>query len=98
MFKDTVEVGNWVLVSFKGKRSIRRFVGNIIGSPSQETWTVKFARHISERKFKWPEIDDIYEIDCDQVDATLSMPTFLERNERIICFYFNESFQGLAVE
>ena len=98
MIKQTVEVGDWVLVSFKGKRSIRRFVGNIIGSPSHETWTIKFARNISEQKFKWPEKDDISEIDCDQVDTVLSQPTFVERNERILCFYFNESFQGLAVE
>lgn len=75
----TIKIGSWVLVAYRSKKSVRRFVG-VIESKSQEgDWFVKFARHVEGSKFKWPECEDISTIDDEQIDRKLLLPTFQEK-------------------
>lgn len=94
----TIKIGSWVLVAYRSKKSVRRFVG-VIESKSQEgDWFVKFARHVEGSKFKWPECEDISTIDDEQIDRKLSLPTFQGKNGRVTCFVFKEKFEGLCIE
>lgn len=97
-FTKSLEIGRWVLVAYKGKKSIRRFVGRIDDKISAEEWRVTFARRVENNKFKWPEKLDVSVVDSDQIEKTLSEPSMQFQNDRLTFFIFKEKFDGLTVE
>lgn len=56
---------------------------------------VKFARRVDEERFKWPENDDIAEIDPEQIEARLTPPEFLFQKDRVISFVFKQKFNNV---
>ncbi|XP_054259387.1 uncharacterized protein LOC128984126 [Macrosteles quadrilineatus] len=95
---NSINVGDWVLVAYRSKKKVRRFVGVLKEKISFDEWNVKFARHIEGSKFKWPDCEDISCIDDGQIEKKLSPPKFQEKNDRLTCFLFNEKFEGLCIE
>ena len=57
---DTVSIGDWVLVAFPGKRSVKHFVGNVISKcDALEEVYVKFLCYDADtRKFHWSFHED----------------------------------------
>lgn len=90
--------GDWVLVTYRQKKSVRRFVGCVESKISNDDWKVRFARRIQDSKFKWPEREDVSVIGEDQIEKLLSAPQFQLKNDRVTCFIFKEGFHGLVVE
>lgn len=90
--RPTVNVNDWAIVKFSGKRNIRRFVG-FITEHSDEEFTVKFARRITGNKFKWPEVNDISVVDVDQIESRLDPPQFSYQNDRVTSFEFRPKFK-----
>ncbi|KAG8308550.1 hypothetical protein J6590_107056, partial [Homalodisca vitripennis] len=72
---------DWVLVRYEGKKSVRRFVGQIM-NPTEDGFHVKFARHIEGSKFKWPPREDIATIDESQIEIMLKPPRTITKNDR----------------
>lgn len=91
------EVNDWVLVAFRHKKSVRRFVG-LIQEKHIDGWLVKFARRVGANKFKWLVNDDISVVDNEQIERVLSLPKFHRKDDRVICFIFSEGFKRLNVE
>lgn len=89
-------IDDWLLVKFTGKKSVKRFVGQITNI-DEEGLTVKFARRITDAKFKWPPIEDISVIDENQFEMILKPPIINIKNDRIISFVFSTGFEGLSV-
>ena len=90
------KVGDWIIVKYCGKRSTRRFVGKVLETASEEL-SVKFARRQEGRRFKWPETEDISQIDPEQVEVILNPPELSVKNARITSFDFKDDFT-FAVE
>lgn len=82
--------GDWVIIKFCGKRNIRRFVGLVLEYTSEEV-SVKFSKRIDDKRFKWPDNDDISAIDYEQIKA-LNPPEFSYQNDRVISFVFKHKF------
>lgn len=97
-FVRPVVAGDWVLVTYRQKKSVRRFVGCVEAKISDDDWKVRFARRIQDSKFKWPEREDVSVIGEDQIEKLLSAPQFQLKNDRVTCFIFKEGFHGLVVE
>lgn len=91
-FGSEISIGDWLIVKFCGKKQIKRFVGQVL-ERSVEGLTLKFARRFDETRFKWPENDDISEVDRDQVEALLKPPEFSIQNDRITSFVFKTKFK-----
>lgn len=89
--KNQVKVNDWIILKFSGKKRIRYFVG-LVTDHNQDNLTVKFSRRIDGNKFKWPEIDDISEIDLEQIDSYLKPPTITIQNDRVTSFQFKHRF------
>lgn len=71
------KAGEWIVVKFCVKKTVRRFAGTVVESRnSSDELTLKFARRLDERRFKWPEKDDIADVYPDQVEAVLNPPIF----------------------
>lgn len=87
----------WIVVKFCGKKTVRRFAGTVVESRnSSDELTVKFARRLDERRFKWPEKDDIADVDPDQVEAVLNPPICYFKNDRITSFEFKQKFEYIV--
>lgn len=89
---DLPKVNDWVVVKYSSKRSIKYFVGLVVESSSFEM-TVKFARRIDGSRFKWPDVEDISNVDPDQIELRLKTPTFVYQNDRVTSFMFNYNFK-----
>lgn len=64
---------------------------------SSDELTVKFARRLDERRFKWPEKDDdIADVDPDQMEAVLNPPIFYFINDRVTSFEFKHKFENIV--
>ena len=62
---DTLEIGNYILVKFTGKKSVKHYVGRIIDLPDENEIETKFMRRSSLQKygslaFIYPAKDEIY--------------------------------------
>lgn len=91
-------INDWVLVKFEGKKSVKRFVGQVIRPLINGTeLEVKFARRIADSKFKWPEIEDVSVVEEDQVEMVLRPPIINTKNDRVTSFIFRTGFEGLSV-
>lgn len=54
--------GDWVIVNFvSDKNVLHRYVGQITNE-SLASYDVKFAKKVTDSKFKWPDKPDISEI------------------------------------
>lgn len=91
------EVGDWLLVKFDGKRSVRRFVGQV-QEKTDVGLLIKFARRKEGSKFSWPDQEDVSYIDEEQVEMLLKPPTFISKNDRTTSFTFKIGFGGLFIE
>lgn len=98
-------LGNWALIRLRGKKQFKYFVGQFIevsqdvGESKQKSeLTVKFCKRVgAENSFKWPDNEDIGVITEDDVVKVISAPKFITKNDRVISFTFNESFEGYIV-
>lgn len=85
--------GNWVLVSFFTKRTVKHFVGHII-SMTDGLPTVKFLRRVRNSSFfVWPQEEDISEIQKEEIVVVLPNPIEQKRGG----FCFQVSFDGFNV-
>ena len=87
-------IGNWVLVPFAGKKSIKHFAGQIIGT--EESFArVKFLKWKKDH-FIWPSKEDTSLIDIDEKDIVkLPEPNFDRRcNLTFTNFDFNKFLMG----
>ena len=71
------DVGNWVLVPFVGKRSIKYFVGQIL---SKDAFSIK-VKYLQWKGgyFTWPEKEDSSDIDIEEEIKKLPEPNFGRR-------------------
>jgi hypothetical protein len=91
-----VKVEDWIVVKFSTKKTVRRFVGVVIEwTKKGENLTVRFAKKVDESRFKWPEQEDISEIDVEQIDARLNPPEFSFQNDRVTSFVFKDKFSNV---
>lgn len=91
------KASDWVLVKYAGKKTIKRFVGQV-QSVTCDGVIVKFARKVDGSKFKWPIQDDIATIDEDQIEIFLRQPRMIIQNDRVTGFTFKIAFGGLTIE
>jgi hypothetical protein len=71
-----------VLVQYYTKKTIRHFVGQVIGS-SDEGWDVKYVKKSSSDdyniKFVWPVFDDTDTVSDEDIKKILPDPTIIKR-------------------
>jgi hypothetical protein len=79
---DEVNINKWVLVEYYTKKTIRHFVGQVIGS-SDEGWDVKYVKKSSSDdyniKFVWPVFDDTDTVSDEDIKKILPDPTIIKR-------------------
>ena len=78
--KQKVQVDDWVIVKFCGKKRIRYFVG-LVTENNHDVLTVKFARRSEGNRFKWPDVSDVSEVDLEQIVTCLSPPDITVQND-----------------
>lgn len=87
-------VGDWILVKFAGKKSIKYYVGQVL----DENNMVKFARKKkllnNKSVFKFPDIDDISEVYDNDITMLLPTPVIERRGE----ISFQVSFAGYDLQ
>ncbi|KAK4873916.1 hypothetical protein RN001_013276 [Aquatica leii] len=79
-----IEIDDWVLVKFPGKKSVKHYVGQII-SISEDCITVKFARKSSFLKkksvFSFPSVEDCSIVFDFDIVSVLPVPSIGQRGE-----------------
>lgn len=69
------QVYKWVLVQFKGKKSIKQYVGKVV-STTNGVPTVKFLRRIKKSPtFVWPVEEDVTEVEKEDILTFLPAPS-----------------------
>lgn len=79
-----VNVNDFVVVKFLGKRSIKNYIGLIISKEDHE-YTVKYLRRSTEKKFIFPVIEDTSVIEEADIVFKLKQPLLDQRNR----YYFD---------
>lgn len=87
--------GDWILVAFPGKKTIKHFVGNVVNVYEEEKEVqVRFLRYdVETSKFHWPQKDDECLIELKDVKGKLSEPNFDHR----LKYSFNFDFKGIIL-
>lgn len=87
------QIDKWVLVQFKGKKSIKQYVGKVV-SNTNGVPTVKFLGRIKKSStFVWPVEEDVTEVEKEDILTFLPAPSCGRRGE----LKFSISFTSLNV-
>lgn len=70
---ETIEVDKWVLVQYATKKSLKHFVGKVIGKGECDDWLIRFLR-FKKSKFIWPNVDDEDLVDSANILKILPQP------------------------
>jgi hypothetical protein len=91
---DVVKPGDYVLVQFPTKKTVRYYVGQIIVANITSEYRIKFLRCKNKAQgiFKWPLVDDELDIEQDKCIKKLK-PPYCRRG--LLCF--NTDFTGYNI-
>lgn len=91
---DVVKPGDYVLVQFPTKKTVRYYVGQIIVANITSEYRIKFLRCKNKAQgiFKWPLVDDEWDIEQDKCINKLK-PPYCRRG--LLCF--NTDFTGYNI-
>lgn len=73
--KTDIHVNSWVLVKLEGKKTIKRYVGQILECLSPISYQIKFLRHKANGTFFWPVVNDISIVTMAEIEAILKDPS-----------------------
>ena len=74
--------GDFVLVNFRTKKSVKRFTGQITDMINKDDFEVNFQKQVdNENAFIWPELVDTSLIKASEIERKLKPPTTLRRNK-----------------
>ncbi|XP_049796624.1 uncharacterized protein LOC126213079 [Schistocerca nitens] len=91
--------GKWIIATFQTKKSEKHYVGEIVNVPDEENFTIKCVRKIEGQRFKWPETEDICDIERNQIVRVIPTPAFSSKNDRVTSFIFNSvKFEGFNIQ
>lgn len=85
MFEESNEqigVGQWALVQYCTKKSVKHFVGQIIEN-TNEGWLLKFTKY-RDKYFFWPEKEDTDLVDSENILKILPEPLKSRRGDNLI--------------
>lgn len=89
---------DWVVAELRSeKNKPHRYVGQVIKN-CNNTYTLKFAKKKDDKTFKWPEKDDICDVEHDQIIKKLPNPSFRPLSKRVGCFVFPRSLKYFNIE
>lgn len=95
---DNVHEGDWIVVNLTSEKNlVHRYVGQVI-KEHFASLDVKFAKKVTEKKFKWPVKNDISLIGKYQVVKKLHPPQFKSSSRRVISFEFPKSLKQFKIE
>ena len=81
---DKVVLGEWLVVAYPGKKSISRFIGQVVSIPSDATVEVKFVRRVlGGSTFKYPAKEDVDIVDLSSIESHLDMPNMNNREQYV---------------
>lgn len=91
-----VDIGQWVLVKYAGKKTIKHYVGKVQEKTNDfdAPWTVTFLKHSGKSKFSFPSMADTDNISEESVVLVLPKPTV---DRRGTIFSFGMEFTGFNV-
>lgn len=96
--EDNIYEGDWVVVNLVSeKKMLHRYVGQITNE-SLASYDVKFAKKVTDTKFKWPEKPDISIIGKYQVVKKISPPIFKSSSKRVGPFQFSKSLRKFNID
>ncbi|XP_028138848.1 uncharacterized protein LOC114333194 [Diabrotica virgifera virgifera] len=92
--KEDFKSGQWLVVKYTGKKSVKYFIGTIVGFDEENNNpTVKFAKKKNNNyTFYWPDNDDTDTVSRENIAMILPDPA---ENRRGKSFQFNVYFIGL---
>lgn len=95
---DTITSGDWVIANFISQKNlVHRYVGQIKDILKKD-FKIKVAKKINDKRFKWPDKDDISEIAKYQVVKKLPPPKVRSSSRRIISFEFPKSLRRFKIQ
>lgn len=95
---DNVHEGDWIVVNLTSEKNlVHRYVGQVI-KEHLASLDVKFAKKVTEKKFKWPVKNDISLIGKYQVVKKLPPPQFKSSSRRVGSFEFPKSLKQFKIE
>ena len=95
---ENLDKGDFVLVRFPLKTKMIHYIGQIL-SINNETLEVKFLRRKGlSNTFKFPDVEDISNVDKDDILSKLSTPLTSGTARTALCFKFPYNFSNLTVK
>lgn len=78
---ESAKTGDFIIVAFRGKKSLRHFAGKVLNIDGNDWNEVKFLRHKTGNKFAFPDIEDISHIMKTEIIKVLPKPDiFIQGN------------------
>ncbi|CAH1954590.1 unnamed protein product [Acanthoscelides obtectus] len=89
---ENLKIGNWVMVSFKAKKSILFYAGQITTLDEESQPTIKFLkksnRNANSSVFHWPEQEDHHLVAASDIERVLPESTLGRRGELTFPVFF----------